>query len=180
MKMIDENTRKMLIAYLDGSLEREERAEVKALLKRSSACRKELGVLKKTLSVTKTDSVPFFKPIEWAIPSRRTSLWWRWVLAPAAVAVAAAGFIIFGGLNIFLSSPTYPWVVVGEDSLTYEEGYQLVNMMISTDSELKEGMVKYSETMSPDVYSELVDLEDREAEVLIFLLEEKIADLERS
>ncbi|MBD3287011.1 hypothetical protein GF359_10200 [candidate division WOR-3 bacterium] len=180
MKTIDESVKKKLIAYLDGSLEHRERNEVEGLIESSSACRRELKALKRTLSLTEMDRVPFFKPVKWTAPSLNAATWWRWILAPAALAAAAVGFFLFGGFEIFNPSQDQPWVMVGTDTLTRQQGFELVDLIISNDNELREGFLKYSEGHSPDVYSELIDLEDKEAEVLIFLLEEKITGIERS
>jgi hypothetical protein len=181
MKKLDDNIRKKLIAYLDGELDRKERSKVAKKLKESALYRKELDSLKKVLALTKVDAAPDLKPVMWSVPSRRRIFWWPWVVAPAAVTVAIIGFLIFGGKAIFEESPREDeLVMIDGDTLSRDEGMQLITLIMMEDEELKEVMHDYTERKPTDIYNELMGLDEEEEEVLIFLLEEKMLELKRS
>ncbi|MBN2379755.1 hypothetical protein JXM67_08145 [candidate division WOR-3 bacterium] len=180
MKKIDTETREKLIAFLDGELDVKERSKVAKKLKESALYRRELDSLKQVLALTKVDTAPDLKPVMWSVPSRPRIRWWRWVVAPAAVTVAIIGFLVFGGKTLFEGAREAEFVMINGDTLSRDEGIQLITLIMSEDEELREVMLDYTERKPTDIYNELMGLDEEEEEVLIFLLEEKMLELKRS
>jgi len=172
MAMIETDLRNRLIAYLDGELDKAQRTEIEKLAKKSRGCRRELNALKKTFGFTRFDETPWFKPIVWELPRVNRVPLWRWAFASAALATVIAAFGLFGGDSSNIK-PKESWVMIAGDTLSMDQGYRLINMiMIEGDG--------HYETKEPDIYTEIESLEKEQEEKLIFLLREKIVDLERS
>lgn len=172
--------RDKLIPYLDGELCEADTAELERHLKRCLQCRKELEAIRAVLSLTSIDAPPEFAEVEWKTHPVKRIPWWRWAWVPASAAAVLA-ILIFGGDAIFDSKGTVQkegWVVVGEDSLSSDEGMALASLLIAQDEDIIEGLVQYNEVSSRDIYSEIYDLSENEKSALENLLEEMTQESE--
>jgi succinate dehydrogenase flavin-adding protein (antitoxin of CptAB toxin-antitoxin module) len=174
-------SRKKLIEYLDKGLESSESLELGKHLEKCPQCRRELQVLQSTLELTKIDTSPQFSGTTWKAPAPRRVSWWRWVMIPAAAA-ALLVTVILGGDAVMRGRTVEPdeWVVVEGDSLSADQGMELVSLLITEDEEMVESFIAYEETVPEDIYTEIDELSDDEEDALVSLLEEVTRGSERS
>jgi len=173
--------RDKLIAYLDGELDEAESVKLQAHLKECHECRRELEALKETLAFTSLDAPPGFAGVQWKVSAPRRVSWWRWVMIPAAAA-ALLVTVILGGDAVMRGRTVEPdeWVVVEGDSLSADQGMELISLLITEDEEMVESFVAYEETVPEDIYTEIDELSDEEEDALVSLLEEVTRGSERS
>jgi len=108
--MAEPDLRLLLMAYLDGELEGEERARIEALLERDETLRRELGEMRELVDATRGLG-PDARPDEelerfWRGVYVRLERGTAWVL----LLVGALG-LVAGGLYLFFASPERTWPV---------------------------------------------------------------------
>lgn len=173
----------MLVRYLDADLDKAERLEVEAHLKRCKECRKELECLKSSLALSRIHAPARFSRIEWNPPRVRHFSLWRWALVPLAAAAATLLVLIFGGdagNRSSIPGNERDWVVVASDTLTPSEGSELAMLLMNEDSTFRNDLIEYESRTQRNIYSDLGELEKDEEEQLISLLAEQSKNMEGS